>query len=571
MPITRHPLFPAMVALWFAALFSLGSLAIGAHALEGLVLALNLDAIVPAAAPPLGLTSRILLALIMFALGAVLGLVLALRLARGAQPASAARPVFATAAARDETDDDDFARLDAARASQPIAGRRRALAIDDTYEVQTPDFAPLPGGAPEILDLSILDSVATEVPEELEAYTSPFEQFAAPSGERVIEAVAEPDNGFGAKPFAKPAEVDGDAPAFANARAFDGPAGPAIIDAAEQSALAADADEDQPAFAGRFSAPAPVVEAEVVTPAPAGLPAFVRTPQDSAEKLLAAPLASLGVVELAERLALAISRRRNDAVPADESIAAESAVASASTLEPEIVPVALPEAAEVEPIWASPSTTVAAQLAPEAAPMVPVPVIPAALRPLDFGADDDDDVDESLSSFLPPRRFTAPTTGFSASGNSFAAPAAAEPVVGDDDFDFADDAEVAVGPGEAAADEQGDVAAKDDAYGSLLGMKPVTKQAFVRVDEPEAEDGPIEPVVVFPGQGQRLAFAPPSNRFEAPDQASAPDTMRRFDAPPAPSAPMPVVSAGARPADPEETERALKAALATLQRMSGAA
>ncbi|HMO68666.1 MAG TPA: hypothetical protein PKE25_08410, partial [Novosphingobium sp.] len=61
-PITRHPLFPVLVALWFAALFGLGSLAVRIGLVEALVLRLRLDLILPFAAPPLGMKARVLIA-----------------------------------------------------------------------------------------------------------------------------------------------------------------------------------------------------------------------------------------------------------------------------------------------------------------------------------------------------------------------------------------------------------------------------------------------------------------------------------------------------------------------------
>jgi hypothetical protein len=80
-PITRHPLFPAIVALWFCALLGLGSLTVSAPALEGLVLATHIDALVPAAAPPLGMTARLVVALALAVVGGGIGWLLALRVA----------------------------------------------------------------------------------------------------------------------------------------------------------------------------------------------------------------------------------------------------------------------------------------------------------------------------------------------------------------------------------------------------------------------------------------------------------------------------------------------------------
>ena len=83
-PITRHPLFPAIVALWFAALLGVGSLVLSTTLLERLVLTTGLDTMITAAAPPLGIKARLLVALALGLLGAVTGWLLALRVARPA-------------------------------------------------------------------------------------------------------------------------------------------------------------------------------------------------------------------------------------------------------------------------------------------------------------------------------------------------------------------------------------------------------------------------------------------------------------------------------------------------------
>ena len=88
-PITRHPLFPAIVALWFAALVSVGSLALSTALLERLVLATGIDTVIAAAAPPLGVTARLAVALAFGLIGAAIGWFLAKRVA---EPADKAGP-----------------------------------------------------------------------------------------------------------------------------------------------------------------------------------------------------------------------------------------------------------------------------------------------------------------------------------------------------------------------------------------------------------------------------------------------------------------------------------------------
>lgn len=79
-PITRHPLFPAIVALWFATLLGVGSLLLRTSLVEGVVVASHLDSLIPAAAPPLGTTARLMLAGLLALPGGIIGWILAKRL-----------------------------------------------------------------------------------------------------------------------------------------------------------------------------------------------------------------------------------------------------------------------------------------------------------------------------------------------------------------------------------------------------------------------------------------------------------------------------------------------------------
>ena len=113
--------------------------------------------------------------------------------------------------------------------------------------------------------------------------------------------------------------------------------------------------------------------------------------------------------------------------------------------------------------------------------------------------------------------------------------------------------------GEPGEEEEGD-------YSSLLEMKNpfVRQQEFVRVEEPEDTAAAIEPTVTFPTP------APTYSVHAGPEQ-TATATPRLFDPPknPAKSA---IPAPAAMPSqDPGDAERNLRAALATLQRMSGAA
>tara|TARA_R110002072_G_scaffold121321_9_gene254924 strand:- start:9098 stop:10501 length:1404 start_codon:yes stop_codon:yes gene_type:complete len=79
-PLTAHPAFPAIVALWFAALLGLGTFVVPPANFEGLVVGSGLADLIPAAAPPLGDTARIAISAVAALLGALLGLAIAARI-----------------------------------------------------------------------------------------------------------------------------------------------------------------------------------------------------------------------------------------------------------------------------------------------------------------------------------------------------------------------------------------------------------------------------------------------------------------------------------------------------------
>lgn len=161
-PVTAHPLFPAVVALWFGSLFGLGSLAIRPSLLENVVVSAGIDLVVPAAGPPLGVTARILLALTLAAVGATIGAVIGRWIAR---PKPVVRQRRRGAGAVDSEDAGEpvryndnpvFAAAEAADADAGSwAGRRRALAIEHGEDEFVPhDSAPLPGGGPQVFDIA---------------------------------------------------------------------------------------------------------------------------------------------------------------------------------------------------------------------------------------------------------------------------------------------------------------------------------------------------------------------------------------------------------------------------------
>ena len=506
-PLTAHHLFLPVVALWFGALFGLGSLAVRPALLEALVIQSRIDLAVPAAAPPLGITARILVALVMAAVGSTIGIVLGRQLARRRpepsqrrrqpsktrheQPIRPSYPAATTAAA---VADDGEALL---------AQRRRALAIEPEETMFMPaETAPLPGGSPQILDIAAMSlrAEATDGPLDLGAFAPPA---APPQPEPV-------------PPVAAPAASEPQQPAVAPDRQVFGMAPPFAPPPPQPAAPAA------PAFA--MPAPSPIAPAPSFVPDPVAMQpaqAFApAAPLPHAEPAAAPEPASGEISDLTARLAESMARRR----------AARAGAVSAPA-----APV-MPTAAPAPPL----------SFAPPAIPPTPVPqgfgepvlppapaAMPAAMRPLPL--DGLDDEGEPLDHLLPPRRMAQPETPPSVAALS------PEPA--------------------------GDSAVPEDDYGSLLGMAPPAppRPTAVRIAEPEAETAEFEPVVIFPGQMARHDLA------ASAASGDAPVPFRRFDAPASAGQGQPVAASEAPAVDRDEADRALRLALANLQRMSGAA
>ncbi|PZO70797.1 MAG: hypothetical protein DI636_05040 [Pelagerythrobacter marensis] len=195
--ITAHAFFPAIVGLWFAALFGLGMLVLPVATLESISMALRLPSVLSAAAPPLGLTARLLFALAAALGGGAAGLVLARQLRPKSEAASprrrsprseaARRPI----SAREELGED---RLDAPLA---LPGRRRALSVsDDGARSEFLELAPLPGAdasaaANELMPAPLELTALADAPVEAERPALPPEaesDFAIQWAARRVEA-----------------------------------------------------------------------------------------------------------------------------------------------------------------------------------------------------------------------------------------------------------------------------------------------------------------------------------------------------------------------------------------------
>ena len=84
-PLSSHPAFPVVVALWFAALLGGGTFVLPASVFESVAGATGLAEIVPAAQPPLGDTARLAISIAAAILGALIGLFIAWQVRRASR------------------------------------------------------------------------------------------------------------------------------------------------------------------------------------------------------------------------------------------------------------------------------------------------------------------------------------------------------------------------------------------------------------------------------------------------------------------------------------------------------
>ncbi len=146
-PVATHPWFAAIVALWFAALLGLSSIALAPAMLERIVAASGIDSFIAAAAPPLGQTAHLLVALGLAGLGGLLGLFLGRSFAARAKfTRSGARAVVHAASKVPNGDDADTFGEDAATFGEdaPGLGLRDRLARLTGQGDGPRDFADLP-------------------------------------------------------------------------------------------------------------------------------------------------------------------------------------------------------------------------------------------------------------------------------------------------------------------------------------------------------------------------------------------------------------------------------------------
>lgn len=504
-PITAHPLFPVVTALWFATFFGLGSFAIAPTLLEGPVVALGIPALIPAAAPPLGFTARVMLALAMLIAGGAIGYMLGRKLgprAAVAAPRKRAAGGFsrrnsespASEAPRrplNPAEDLDEPSLDAPSA-EPAPFRRRSLSLSEDSQLHMPsELAPLPGG---------------HLPWERETRSAQ----GSSEDPLALDLLLEDAQGL-----VEQAAVEQPAPAMPAPE-------PVVAETVNAPFAATPPATPEPAPAAAQPAPrqpAPLLQAPVADITP----------------LERAPLESLGLVQMIERLALAISRRTAPRMDI-------SALEESSFAQPAAAPVSVAPAAPVEPVMER-LTAVEAQAKPETERVVRLR--PAALHQVPPAEAAPSDQDEDAE------------------------------VPGLDRFLRVDKASAAPADDQTPAEPE----VAEDRYPSLLDMGPAPhRHEAVRIEdglglaELPQSDGEIEPVVVFPGQDSPLLGA--TRPFERPSILTVPGSPLAAPGRAAPSSPgeqLADANPAATPpvvADPEEADRALRAALATLQRMT---
>lgn len=463
-PITSHPLFPVIVVLWSGALFGVASLAIRTEFIEHAVITAGIDGVVPMAAPPLGKTAHLLIALLATGLGCLVGLVAMRRFAKPRGQVTPSRRRAATVMpTQEELEDEPASPIalfggarrnkadtileDEAQAEPEAPARRRRFSMAREEAQPMPDIAPVPGA--KIFKVADLDPDAFETEADTPRWVHTIDQSDAhaavlPTTETSAREASLFDSYVrGVKP-SEPAETVAE-PGFE------------LLEGDETSA-----QQDAPAQGPVASTIARNVQARAGT---------------AAERIAAAPLDTLSHVELLERLALTIERRRS----------AAAAAAAAGTA----------QAAAEGPITAP---------RPEALAM-PAALRPVQLDPLAPGSDAHDDGD-TLPGYVPPRHIGASEI-----------PLAAE-----------DDADEVLSQG----------------YSSLRNfsrpmIEPAPERTGMRFDTPDSRSG------------SAVTSAPVTT-----EHAPAPGP-RLFDAP------------GFVIGDQQHAERELRDALATLQRMSGAA
>jgi len=200
-PVSTHPAFPVIVALWFAALLGIGSMVLPIDLFERFSVASGLADVFQAARPPLGATARIIVALVAAAIGALAGIAIARRIAAANAPKAATRraavldPASEPAAgepakrpiwAHEELGEGGF------DAGAALAADRETLDLT-AFDLHTADmadgFETAQQPAPVTASGDAGSSVRRKDPEQVEAGAPTQAEPAGPLGERALSGL----------------------------------------------------------------------------------------------------------------------------------------------------------------------------------------------------------------------------------------------------------------------------------------------------------------------------------------------------------------------------------------------
>lgn len=132
-PISSHPAFPGAVALWFAALFGLGTFVMPVGIFENLVTGTGLSGLISAAEPPLGTTAKLLISLIAALFGAGIGMLVAKRIGIAQSVKEASK----------QAEQEEFPPLFKETEEKPADAPEQVEAVSDDVEISeaSPDAA----------------------------------------------------------------------------------------------------------------------------------------------------------------------------------------------------------------------------------------------------------------------------------------------------------------------------------------------------------------------------------------------------------------------------------------------
>lgn len=298
-PVSAHPLFPVIVALWFAALLGIGTMVLPQALFDQVGVATGLGAI--------GFTFRLGLGLAAGLVGALIGILLSRKVASNP---SAAKPIKRAKAVEDgrsitrkpisameelgsegldepiEDSDDGFR---SPVGGEPLAGRRRPLTVtDESAPSDRLTHVPLPGSE-DVLDLIGAEDFPSDFSDDaLElGHFDQEEHDIVPDYPHQPEPARPGSSLFGTDPFTEADPVEVPPPSFAPAPSamegvFRAPQAAADVSAPFQQGAPFTPPGPAPATAQQFGAPAATEQAAhplfVPQPQAAPVPAAMAAP-----------------------------------------------------------------------------------------------------------------------------------------------------------------------------------------------------------------------------------------------------------------------------------------------------